>query len=55
MDLITFPSGTFLVSSIQASWSIFHPDKPGHLFVLEPEEASCIDILEPVSHYHIAI
>lgn len=55
MDLITFPASDGLVSSIQASWSIFHPGTLGRLFVLEPEEASCIDIYEPVSQYHVAI
>lgn len=56
MDLITFPAavGT-LPTSVLASWSIFHPGTYGRLFVLEPEEASCIDVYDPLSQYHIAI
>lgn len=54
-NLITFPANDRLPYSVGASWSIFHPASHGHLFVLEPEEASCIDILEPVSGYHIAL
>jgi len=55
MDLITFPAGDYLPHAVIASWSTFAPGRPRHLFVLEPEEASCIDIVEPVSCYHIAI
>lgn len=56
MDLITFPAAAgALPVSVLASWGIFQPSTHGHLFVLEPEEASCIDVYEPVSQYHIAI
>lgn len=56
MHLITFPASTSLTYSIMASWGIFQPDNPDpRLFVLQPEEASCIDVVEPISHYHIAI
>jgi hypothetical protein len=55
MNLITFPASTSLCAPISAAWGIFSPGRPWHLFCLEEEEASCIDIYEPVSQFHIAI
>lgn len=53
--LITFPSSTGLPYSVAAAWGIFAPGRPRDLFCLQTEEASCIDVYEPISQFHIAI
>ncbi|MBN8422881.1 MAG: hypothetical protein J0L73_28490 [Verrucomicrobia bacterium] len=56
--LITFPPSTGLPFSVTNAWGIYDPDRQAEsrLFVLEnEEEASCIDIYEPTSQFHIAI
>lgn len=55
MSLITFPATTGLPHPVSAAWGIYAPGRPWHLFCLEPEEASCIDLYEPVSQFHLAI
>lgn len=55
MNLITFPATDALPVPVSAAWGIFAPGRPWHLFCLEEDEASCIDIYEPVSQFHIAI
>lgn len=55
MSLITFPASTGLPCSVNAAWGIFAPGRPRDLFCIEEEEASCIDIYEPVSQFHVAI
>jgi hypothetical protein len=55
MNLITFPASTGLPYSVSAAWGIYAPGRPWHLFCLEEDEASCIDIYEPISQFHVAI
>lgn len=55
MNLITFPASTGLPYSVSAAWGIYSPGRPWHLFCLEEDEASCLDIYDPISQFHVAI
>lgn len=54
-SLIAFPASTGLPYSVTAAWSIHYPDRPKLLFCVQHEEASCIDIYDPISGFHIAL
>lgn len=54
-SVVTFPSSTGLPHSVRHAWGIYDPDKEARLFVLQPQEASCIDVYECTSQFHIAI
>lgn len=53
-NLITFPASTGLPHSVVAAWGIYQPGTDARLFVLDQEEASCIDVYDPISQFHIA-